>query len=871
MLRLEPGKTLSHYRIIEELGQGGQATAWKAEDTRLNRLVVVKTLLPELAATDAARVRFEREARLLSSLDHPNICTVFDYGENDGLVYMVMPFIPGQTVKQLLAADPGKPLELKLALSLITQVAEALVAAHARGIVHRDIKPSNVIVTEQGQVKVLDFGLAKRVDYEDGMMTDKSVTEVGVPYGSMGYGSPEQATGDRVSQASDIFSLGVLLYEMLTGVPPFTGRNRIEVFHAVINATPRLLRSYAPLVQQTDAVTLANLQRLVERALEKEPVERIPTMVEFRDALRRLWYEKATGQAPPAVIAAELSPVPVPVPLAPKNKRSSWRLTEALGRVLGGSILSRSKAPSRSGNQSLNQSGTLAAGSRATAVPNRVSSTTMSANRPTPPQFFQPAPTLTRPESWGTETKQTIAVVPFKNLSGNSADNYYEFSLADGLITELAHVQSLVVRPSSYVAQYVGQAVDPRQVGEDLAVNAVLTGSFLKTPERFRFNAQLLNAKTGDLMWSDKVDLSSRDLLAMQDTIAERVIDGLKLNLSSEEQQRIEKPLTYSPEAYEFYLRGRDVLFRYTARTFDDGDLDVAIKMFQQALRLDPQFARAHSALGRCYIHHAQGYGGEQYYALAEQSLQRALSLDADLTGARLQMVYVHLHRGEKEKALSLLADVRREIPNDPAVLIAAGTLYRLNGQYEKALKQYDRLLEINPRDLVIAAYNRARIYSYQQRYEEALAALGEGSKLEPEHPLIISFTAVVLFNQGRVKESLAIAQEALRQHSHFDALRVLIARCLSAMGQHEEAQGMITPQVKETAAADYDIAFWLASFYAMEGLNDEAIEWLRHAVKLGNENYPYFARNAKLNNLRDDPRFLDLMNDLRLRWEKRN
>ncbi len=880
MLRLEPGKTLSHYRIIEELGQGGQATAWKAEDTRLHRLVVVKTLLPELAATDAARVRFEREARLLSSLDHPNICSVFDYGENDGLIYMVMPFIPGQTLKQLLTANnagggAAKPLVLKLALSLITQVAEALVAAHARGIVHRDIKPSNVIVNAEGQVKVLDFGLAKRVDY-DGGMTDKSVTEVGVPYGSMGYGSPEQATGDRVSHASDVFSLGVLLYELLTGTPPFTGRNRIEVFHAVINATPRVLRSYVGLVNQTDAATLGQLQRLLDRALEKEAVERIPTMVEFRDALRRLWYETATGN-PAQPVAAELplAPVPVPIPLAPKNKRSSWRLTEALGRVLSGSILHRSKAPSRSGsqsvNQAMNQSGTLNPGSRATAVSNRVSSTTMAANRPTPESFFQPAAALVRPESWGTETKQTIAVVPFKNLSGNSADSYYEFSLADGLITELAHVQSLVVRPSSYVAQYVGQQIDPRQIGEDLAVNAVLTGSFLKTPERFRFNAQLINAKTGDLMWSDKVDLSSHDLLSMQDTIAERVIAGLKLNLSSEEQQRIEKPLTYSPEAYEFYLRGRDVLFRYTARTFDDGDLDVAIKMFQQALRLDPQFARAHAALGRCYIHHAQGYGGEQYYSLAEQSLQRALSLDPQLTGAQLQMVYVYLHRGEKEKALSLLADIRREIPNDPAVLIAAGTLYRLNGQYEKALKQYDRLLEINPRDVVIAAYNRARIFSYQQRYEEALAALGEGSKLEPEHPLIISFTAVVLFNQGRATDSLAIAQEALRQHPHFDALRVLIARCLSALGQHEDAQAMITPQVKETAAADYDIAFWLASFYAMEGLNDEAIEWLRHAVKLGNENYPYFARNAKLNNLRDDPRFLDLMNDLKLRWEKRN
>ena len=867
MLRLEPGKTLSHYRIIEELGQGGQATAWKAEDTRLHRLVVVKTLLPELAATEAARVRFEREARLLSSLDHPNICAVFDVGENDGLIYMVMPFLPGLTLKQIIVANgQGKPLDVKLTLSLATQIAEALVAAHARGIVHRDIKPSNVIVNEQGQVKVLDFGLAKRVDHESGI-TDKSVTEVGVPYGTMGYGSPEQATGERVDHRTDVFSLGVLLYEMLTGQPPFTGRNRIEVFHAVINATPRLLRSFASLVSQVnDAALVAQLQRMLDRALAKEAAQRYATMVECRDLLRQLWQGAAAGAASSMPAEPPMTPVPVPMNAPPKNKRSSWRLTGALGRVLSGNLLHRSKAPSRSGNE-----GNERSAGRTTTAPNRPALTTAAANRVLPERSVAPNPAPARPDSWGTETKLTIAVVPFKNLSGNSADNFYEFSLADGIITELAHLHSLVVRPSSYVAQYVGQTVDPQQVGAELAVNAVLTGSFLKTPERFRFNAQLINAKSGELMWSDKVDIASRDLLSIQDKIAERVIAGLKLNLTAEEQERIEKPLTFSPEAYEFYLRGRDVLFRYTARTFDDGDLDVAIKMFQQAVRIDPQFARAHSAIGRCYVHHAQGYGGEHYYALAEQSLQRALALDPELTGARLQMVYVHLHRGEKEKALSSLADIRREAPNDPAALIAAGMLYRLNGQYDKALKQYDRLLELNPRDIVIAAYNRARIFSYQQRYDDALAALGEGSKVEPEHPLIITFTSVVLFNQGRVSEALAIAQEALRQHPHFDALRVLVARCLSALNQHEEAQAMITPQVKETAAADHDIAFWLASFYAMEGLNDEAIEWLRHAVKLGNENYPYFARNSKLNNLRDDSRFLDLMNDLKLRWEKRN
>jgi eukaryotic-like serine/threonine-protein kinase len=838
MLRLEPGQIFSHYRIIEQLGQGGQATAYKAEDVRLQRLVVIKTLLPELAATDAARRRFEREARLASALDHPNICAIYDIGESDGLCYIVMPFIAGRTLKQVIQdAGAGRPLGLASALSIAIQITDALSAAHARGIVHRDIKPANIMVNEQGQVKVLDFGLAKLIAGEGSgsdLLSDKSMTEIGVPYGTMGYGSPEQATGERVDYRTDIFSLGVLLYEMVTGRQPFTGRNRIEVFHGVINITPRPLRE---LNLQLPLRLQAKLQTVLDRALAKEPAGRYATMAELRDELRELLRQLTAGAS---YDAAEIA-----IPL-PRRRSGSLRLTEVVGRVFSGGFFKRG----RSGNS---QSADREAHSQ-----------------PTPSKNPSAGTASNRPVSWGTETRKTIAVLPFKNLSGNAADSFYEFSLADGLITELAHLHSLVVRPSSYVAQYVGQSVDPRQVGEELAVGAVLTGGFIKTPDRFRVNAQLVATNNGALLWSDKIDVAARDLLTIQDEIAERVIAGLKLKLTEEEQEKIDRPLTLSPEAYEYYLRGRDLLFKYTSTSFDDGDLDVAIKMFKQAIKLDPNFARAHAGLGRCYVHHAQGYGGEHYYDLAERSLQRALELDAELSSAELQMVYVLLHRGEKEKALSLLADVRRDRPNDPTVFIVAGMVYRLNGQYEKALKQYDRLLELNPKDIVWASYNRARIYSYQKRYDEALAELAKGRAVESEHPLIKTFTASVLFNQGKVDEAQTLAEETLHQHPHFDGLRVFLARCLSAKGQHDAARALITEQVKETAAADHDIAFWLASFYAMEDLRDEALDWLQRAVKLGNENYPYFAENKKLDNLRNDPRFVKMLNDLKDRWESR-
>ncbi|MCW5969023.1 MAG: protein kinase [Blastocatellales bacterium] len=839
MALLAPGTTFSHYRIIEQLGKGGQATAYKAEDLRLHRFVVIKTLLPELAATETARRRFEREARLASALDHPNIATIYDIGESDGLCYIVMQFVEGRTLKQLLG---GRPLEGLSALSIAIQVADALVVAHARGIVHRDIKPTNIVVGDTGQAKVLDFGLAKMLASDEGdNNASVELTEVGVPYGTMGYGSPEQATGEKIDHRTDVFSLGVVLYEMLTGQQPFKGRHRIEVLHAVINAAPQPLVAVNPQAP-------ASLQGVLDRAMGKAPADRYRSMAELRDELKNQMRMLAgeTGRIPTEASATLLAP-------QHQRQSSSWRLSGTLGRVFGKLKIPTPSQQANAPTASVDPAPETPVGALAGAS-----------------DSSQPSRNPSRPPSWGTETKQTIAVLPFRNLSGDPGANFYEFSLADGIITELAHLRSLVVRPSNYIAGYAGQNVDPRQVGEDLAVNSILTGTFFKTEDRFRVTTTLVAAATGEIQWCEKIDIPARDLLTIQDTIAERIIEGLRLKLTEEEQEKIERPLTRSAEAYEFYLRGRDMLYQYISRTFDDRELDLAIGLFQEAIRLDPEFARAHAALGRCYVHHAQGYGGEHYYQQAQAALERALELDAELAGARLQMVYIYLHRGEKDRALATLADVRREAPNDPTVFIIAAMLYRLNGMYDKALRQYERLLELNPRDLVIAGYNRARIYNYQGCPEQAVEELEQLRSIEPEHPLIRVFLAISYFNLGRIDDAQSLVQEVMAQHPHFDVLEVLRAWCLSARGRHEEARALITPRVAETAGADHDIALWLASFYAMERMNDEAIAWIERAVDLGNDNYPLFAGNPRLDNLREDARFVGILEGMRERWEAR-
>jgi len=816
-----PGSTISHYRIVDTLGHGGQATAFKAEDMRLARPVVIKALKPELALSETARRRFEREATLCSALDNPHIQAVYDVGESDGLYYIVLQYVEGPTLKQYMA---GRPLETLFALSIAIQIADALAVAHAAGIVHRDLKPANIIVGANGQARILDFGLAKMLApdaSEAGSATpprtDDPVTEIGVPYGSMGYGSPEQARGEIADHRTDVFSLGVVLYEMVTGSAPFRGRHAIEVLNAVINETPRP-------ISQVNPRALAVLQPLLDRAMAKDPRDRYQTMAAFRDDLKALMRRitRETGVVPTEATATLIAP----------QRARSWSLSGSLGRVLG---RLRPMLPGREPRSGPDAGGAPAA-----------------------------------PHPWQRESRPTLVVLPFRNLAMNPDAAFYEFALADGVITELAQVKSIVVRPSACIAPYVGQSVDPRQVADELAATLVLACGFIRTQERMRVTAQLLDAASGDILWSDKVDLLSRDLLDVQDEIARRLLASLRLQLSAAEQQRLELPLTASPEAYEFYLRARDALFAYLLRSHEEGDLDRAVKMLHEAIGLDPDFARAHATLGRCYVLYAQGWGGTENFVLAERSLKHALAIEPDIVNARLQMVYVDLHQGDKEKARARVAELLAERPDDPSVLFVAGMLQRLDGLYEKALATYDRLLEVNPKDVVIVAFNKARIYTHQDRFAEAVAEIDRGRAAEPEHPLLKMFLAVALLNQGMVDDAQALLEDVRGQNPHFDGVLPLVAQCLSVRGQHAEAARLISDRVREIAAADHDIALWLAELYAMEFLVEQALEWLQRAVKIGNENYPLIARTPKFDALRTDARFGELLDELRQGWEAR-
>jgi serine/threonine-protein kinase len=477
---------------------------------------------------------------------------------------------------------------------------------------------------------------------------------------------------------------------------------------------------------------------------------------------------------------------------------------------------------------------------------------------PTKPTIHEtPFTTIADPE------KKSLAILCFRNLSNDPASSFYEFSLADAVITELARVRSLLVRPSSVIAKYQGQQMDPRDIGKELRVNAVLTAGFIHAGGRFRVTAQLLDVGTGDILWSDRIDTSTEDIIAVQDEIAQKIVEGLRLELSPAEQDGIAKPSTQNAAAYEQYLRGRDLFARFIFRTIAPEDCDAAIEHFQHAIELDPNFALALDGLGASYVNRVhKGFGGAEDYERAEVAFAKALAIDPKLVEARMLRVFVYLWRGEKQKAREEVAQARREAPDEPVVHFVKATLHRLDGEYGRALRSYDRLMRLDPAAHVVASYNRALVYMYMGNFEEVGKQLDQAG--DPDNPLVKTFRALAMYYTGQTDAATALMEENVAQHPNMHGIRPFMAMFLSAQGKHAEALAQLNSSVIRTAEVDPDIAYSVASVYALEGMREDALEWLARSIALGNENQLCFESDPNWASLRGDQQFQDLLAKVR-------
>ncbi|MFZ0321335.1 MAG: protein kinase [Candidatus Sulfotelmatobacter sp.] len=629
------GQTVSHYRILGKLGGGGMGVVYEAEDLKLGRHVALKFIPENLVGDPKSLERFEREARAASLLNHPNICTIHSIEDNNGHPFIVMEKLEGESLKQCIS---GHAMETEKLLDISIQIADALAASHAKGIVHRDIKPANIFLTPGGQVKVLDFGLAKLMHNvgtdSDGAAADNSLTAVGVIPGTAVYMSPEQARSEEIDFRSDLFSFGVVMYEMSTGKKPFTGKNSLMTLDAVLHDKPIPPGEINPKVP-------VELEGIIGKAMEKDRKDRYQSATQMKADLQQLKRENESGQMRSGLHSARLR-------VASKTfgrGGSRWQLWLLLG--------------------SLAMLATVLAAVGAYFWKHR--------------------------EAANAEQKNAIAVLPLQNMNGDISVDYLRFALADELTSVLSYSRSLEVRPSSVTRKYVDADLDPHKVGLQLHVGRLLTGHFLRQGEQLTVTLEAIDVPNDRLLWQGSSTASVNDLISLQSQLSTQVQQGLlpALGVAGGALSTASRPK--SQEAYDLYLHS-------LALPHDPGPNKDAIAVLEHVVGEDRNYAPAWEALGqRYYFDSVFGGGGEAMFQRSSAAYERALSLDPNREMAASNLIVNRVERGELGRAYDAATDLVRRRPQSADAHFALSYVLRYAGMQEKSAQECNAARSLDP------------------------------------------------------------------------------------------------------------------------------------------------------------------------------
>ncbi|MGA2808902.1 MAG: protein kinase [Terracidiphilus sp.] len=806
-------RTIEHYEILRRLGAGGSGVVYLANDTLLQRPVVLKILRTGLLSAAQLRSTVLREARLASAIEHPNVCGIYEVGETGDEGYIVMQYVPGQSLDRLIARGPAS---LQLVLSVGIQIADGLQAAHTLGIFHRDLKPQNVMLTDGGLVKILDFGLARRLAPEDssfdpskpGLAKDASVAATYTARGgTIRYMAPEQFVTGQSSVQSDVWALGVILYELVSGRHPFSRPDAedFQAIRAIQFSNPEDLSAIVP-------GTSPELKSVIAACLEKNPGARYASAAEVREALKTIMkaLQIETGVIP-GEAAANL-----PTTGIEAEKRTTGFLSMLAERF-------RESAADRAPQNSL-------------------------------------------------------VVLPFANLGATEVAPLYGFALADAIAARLARIPALVIRPSSTLMSVPMAQMDPLAIGQKLLVSFVLAGNFLRSDEGFDLNWQLLDVSAQSVRSGGAIRVSSLDLIAVQTEISNEVFAALH-GLSAADRMdadQIDATRTGPRDASlpgpvsEDYLQARALLSSFMVRTGSRADLDRAQALFTSVTAKDPEFAAGWCGLGIAelqYVRH--GFGGQIHVMHARRDFDEALRLDPASTEANLYRIYMLLSRGEKESARHGVADLLVSAANDWNVHMVAGMALRGDGMYDEALAQFSRALKLNPANAPILYNHRARVYHYENQIELAGDELQKGLALEPRHPLLRTSAGYQQMRLGNLDAAIEILEGVIRDDESMRIAVPTLALCYVLTGAWERGAALLKDDTLAAAEADSEMAYRLASYFAVEGDSSEALHWLRRAIYLGNENYPWFQKNPAWNNLRTNGDFERILEDLKKGFRK--
>jgi serine/threonine-protein kinase len=807
-------REIEHYEILKKLGSGGSGVVYLANDTLLMRPVVLKILKRGSLSLEQMRTTVLREARLASAIEHPNVCAIYEVGESSDEAYIVMQYVPGRSLDRVIAQGPAN---VQLVLSVGIQIADGLSAAHQIGIYHRDLKPANVMLTDGGLVKILDFGLARRkspdeAEFDPAQPTRRKQGAVATTYtargGTLAYMAPEQFVTGQTSVQSDLFAFGIILYELVSGRHPFVrpDTEALQGVRAIQFADPPSLKTCCPEVPD-------ELASVIDRCLKKNPADRYASAADVRESLKTIMRTK---QFEAAGLPFD---VPANVPPAEREKRSTGMLSMLAERFR---------------------------------------------------------------ESADEQAKEnSILVMPFRNFGKPGAAGHvedspmYGFALADAIAARLARMPSLVVRPSSALMQlpHSVQQMDPLALGQRLLARYVLAGNFLRSDEGFDLNWQLLDVAGQSVRTGGAIRVASFDLIAVQTEISNEVfatLQGMGQKLNGAQGERSMRTSRLGEQVSEEYLQARALLSSFVSRAGSRSDLDRALQGFEHVVERDAQFAAAWSGLGIVHLQYVRnGFGGQMHLLSARRAFDKALEIDPGSIEANLYRVYMMLSRGEKESARHGIEQLLRTSGNDWNVHSIAGITLRLDGMYEDALEQFNRSLRLNPSNAPAIYNHRARVYQYQNQLELAEEELQKGLTLEPKHSLLRTSLAYQHMRKGELQTAISLLETVIREDDSMRIAFPTLAMCYVQVGQREKAASLIEEDSLSAAEADSEMAYRLATYFAVEGDESEALHWLRRAIYLGNENYPWFSKNPAWQRLHTHADFDRILEDLKKSYRK--